>query len=160
MRFCGIDLSLRAIHVCAVDVDTHQPDMQICLLPDRSLPVKIRQLGNSGFPRGAWWDDVAFVAVEEPFGYSPHQLNRLLGGVVASIPLDGARIWTVRPHEWRKALGLPGSGKRAALKQNSERWAKAHGARSHWDTDQCEALCIAHAGIRLNWPDDELEAAA
>lgn len=124
MKVAGVDLSTKAIDIVTVDIDPvdevypsawHRFPLEAADAWARTLLIR-DALPNQGF-----WEDIALVAIEAPYGRGQSGtlalLNRVVGAIVASLPPQlrtPERCWIVRPDEWKTGLGLS-TAKPAAL---------------------------------------------
>ena len=149
MTFCGIDYDSNRVDLVMVDVDTPAPAWTRFELGAGDTFQRARNVRNALWPRTSYhWEPVTLVALEQPVGQRRDSLMRMQGCILACLPI-GAEVWPMKPHEWRVALGLPGSGKRDVLKAETRAYALEHGAPDGWPQDAYDAFLIALAALTL-----------
>jgi Holliday junction resolvasome RuvABC endonuclease subunit len=150
VRTLGIDYSSRAVDLCFLDADTL--DAHWHSLPLERGIAGLRQI-RYAYSWASELEDVYLVAIEDPMSAgrtSAKQLGRVCGAIVAALPrsVPTEHVWTLRPDEWRMAIGLPGNGSKAQVAA----WAHdMFGVQVElYSQDAVDALAMAFAAREIN----------
>lgn len=151
MRFAGIDFDTHRVVVCALDPETLVPIAGTIPLVGADAFERTRKVAGLAQLLG-WWDRAGIVqaAIEQPISRSD-ALYRVQGAILALIP-GAVPVMELPPWEWRKTLGLPGSGRRDDVKRTARDWALAQPygeTLALWSQDSIDAYCIARAALTL-----------
>jgi hypothetical protein len=150
MNIAGIDVSTRAVDIVKLpfDGDNAQWDRY-----DLVGPNALERVCWTFYdiPKGTYWDNVALVAIERPYGPGRDilfHLHLVVGAVIAALPARLRPPWLMHPTEWRKACGLPGNASKGTVTE----WTYWYGPQGteEWPQDACDAFCIAYAARALN----------
>lgn len=154
-KFAGIDFDSNRVDIVTVNIDTLEPRWYRFSLIGPELAgdafERARRIRYALPPRASWADvGVVQFAIEKPIGQKKGSspLFRIQGGILACLPREIPAI-ELLPYEWKQALDLPGSGAREKTKAEVRMKAVELGAPEDWPQDAHDALCIAHAAIRL-----------
>lgn len=161
MNVAGIDVSSRAVDIVAVPLD---PDIIAAPAWEHhefvgANAIERATIAPDVIPRGTFWDNVAEVAIERPYGPGGDTLfalHLMVGAVAAALPARLRPPLFLHPSQWRKAAGISGR----ASKEDVARYAVSHSGllTDAWTQDACDAYCIAIAARNLNL--ERLERAA
>jgi hypothetical protein len=155
MHVAGIDVSTRAVDIVKLPFDG-----------DAAVWTRVELRGDTALeratstatwvPRGIYWDNVALVAIERPYGPGRDilfHLHLVVGAVIAALPARLRPPWLMHPTEWRKACGMAGNVSKDEVSQ-FVRYCRPPGVGSslgfNWPQDACDAYCIAYAARALN----------
>lgn len=151
IRVAGIDVSSKSIDIVTLPLD---PDLEgapgglsIPLHGPTALDRACYAAGS--IPRGTFWDDIAEVAIERPYGPGPDALlamHLMLGLLVAAMPERLHPPLLLQPATWRKHAGLSGR----AEKEDVFAFAVEHMPARPRSQDVADAFCIARAARALN----------
>lgn len=155
VRAAGIDVSSRAIAIVTVPLDP-ELDHTIDGAPGGATiplhgPTALERAcyAAGSIPRGSFWDDIAEVAIERPYGTGPDALlamHLMVGLLVAAMPERLHPPLLLQPNVWRKHAGLSGK----AEKEDVLAFAIEHMPRRPASQDVADAFCIARAARSLN----------
>lgn len=142
MHIAGLDYSTHALDIVLIDFDTAKPLRPFTYqLEGQDAFDRARNTSHHAW-KGAAWDGVLAVGIEEPAGHQRHQLTRIQGAILAHIPARMlVKPWY--PSEWRKAVGLPGNATKAAVLER----ANELGLQTDRQ-DTADAYCIALATLK------------
>jgi hypothetical protein len=165
MLVAGIDVSTRAVDIIKLPLDGDNARWDRYELEGPTALERATCLPEI-LPRGTYWDDVALVALERPYGPGRDilfHLHLVVGAVIAALPARLRPPWLMHPTEWRKACGMPGNAHKDAVRawatvkrtrhtiEKSELWSRAYYEEPRmWPQDACDAYCIAYAARALN----------
>lgn len=154
MRYCGVDLSTRAIDLAFLDTDSNEAQWVRVPLEGADAWERILSIRSAiAEVPGALWETCCLVAIEKPIPDQRGLLGNVLGAISASLPAElrqPHRCWTVVSTKWKKDLGLHGTQKpsRKDLEQILP------GLEVDWmlisTQDQWDALCIAAWARKTN----------
>ena len=150
MNVAGVDISTHAIDIVKLPFDGDQATWDRYELQG-STGIQRGLRASHYIPHGTYWDDVALVAIERPYGPGGDTLIALhlvVGAVAASTP-SSTVLWLLHPAEWRKACGLPGNASKDDV-WNFAIPTPTTGDRFLWSQDACDAYCIATAARNIN----------
>lgn len=152
MNVVGIDVSTKAIDLVKLPFDGNHAEWTRIELPG-DTPATRAGLAPDLIPIGSYWDDVALVAIERPYGPGrdvAFALHVVVGIVIAKLPRRLRPPWLLRPTEWRKACGLSGKATKERVAEFAT-WETSLGAKPvFWPQDACDAYCIAYAARAIN----------
>ena len=146
VTIAGIDFSSKAVDIVLLEQGTgraewHRFELMGADAFDRSRSVRVC------VPRGAFWDDVLAVGIEDPRGFGAGSMYRVQGAILAQVPADKlVQPWI--PSAWRKAVGLPGNASKDDITLHAETRLGAPMFMldgSGWPQDAYDAYCIALA---------------
>lgn len=154
MNVLGIDLSTKALDLVLLDEDDAGARWDRLPLPRTPSRLELARAVADAVPGPSWFEHhgVYLIAVEEPMGRNRQAiaaLNCVLGAFGASLPHELPR-WTLRPAEWKIALGLPGTLSTTRGSERVQAWALEHGAEREWPIDACVALAVAWVAREIN----------
>lgn len=171
--YVGVDLSTRFVDLVKLDEESDRAEwVRVPLVGENAIDrarsyrdqmrdAFISQYGLMSAPGWHWWDDVILCALEDPAGRGDtRKIARVQGVVIASIPAR-VHVWTMAPSEWRKACGLPGNCSKlevaewAGRKRLEAEWATSRTIPPSWNSDACDAYCIAYAARAINQTQEE-----
>lgn len=165
----GIDVSTFAIDFVKVplDPDVHALPEWTSYTLHGTNAVERAAFAPSMIPRGSFWDDVAEVAIERPYGPGGDTLFALhlvVGVVLSALPDRLRPPLYLHPSQWRKQAGMSGRATKSEVSICAHRYmldnARAIGLDEIplWPQDACDAYCIALAARNMNL--ERLERAA
>lgn len=152
-RVAGVDFSTKAAELVLVSIDGYEPVWHHIDYPAGDAFDRAKAIPTV-MPTAGWWEDmgVIHIAIEEPRASRTRNgieaVFRAQGCLLASLP-QSIETWQLAPHEWRQALGMPGSGKRDIVKAAARAYALEHGAPGDWTEDAYDAWCVATAALRM-----------
>ena len=156
MNVAGVDISTHAIDIIKLPFDNNQAEWHRFQLHGNTALNRATSAVTHA-PRGTYWDDVALVAIERPYGPGRDtlfHLHLIIGCIIAALPERLRPPWLLHPSEWRKACGLPGNASKedVAFYVDRARAASAEGPSPlfTWPQDACDAYCIATAARNIN----------
>jgi hypothetical protein len=159
MHIAGIDVSTRAVDIIKLPLDGDNAQWDHY---DLVGPTALERVCWTFYdiPKGTYWDNVALVAIERPYGPGRDilfHLHLVVGAVIAALPARLRPPWIMHPTEWRKACGLSGNASKAdvlrfAADQVYDLAAipVRHWKTERWPQDAYDAYCIAYAARALN----------
>lgn len=150
----GIDLSSKALDLCLLDEDDAGARWDRLPIPFTHSKVELGRAVADAMPGRSWYEHhgVYLIALEEPMGQNRQAIAALytvLGAVAANLPHDIPR-WTLRPAEWKLAIGLSGNAATSKGNEQLRSWALEYGADSEWPTDAQVALAVAWTAREIN----------
>lgn len=164
MKVAGIDVSTLAIDIVTLNRDgsgapewhRHKlgADRDGAIARSRRIPAYVPG------PASTFWDDVCYVAIEDPQmrGSSvktAYSLYRVQGYVLACVPLT-MPVRHFQPAQWRKGAGIAGNAPKADVKRRS---SELHPSSEEWPQDAHDAHLIARALVSaLDTERDEVAA--
>lgn len=155
MSVVGIDLSTKAIHICALPEDDNQAQLHIVRLdlPRADTTNRVRRMRDRMPARSAWHDlGCTLIAIERPYSHLAATLAPMMlayGGLLQLIPPD-MPLLELSPPDWRRECSLPQRGnhvKAAAVRFAREQWPNAPAAI---DDNAADAFCIAFAARQID----------
>lgn len=157
MRYCGVDLSTRAIDLAFLDTDQNVAEWVRITLDGATAWDRILTIRDK-MPPQSTWDDVCLVAVEKPIPDQRGLLGNVLGALSASLPKklrQSHTFWTVTPSVWKKELGIhahkkPSWEQVAALLPGLVVSGEVVALDAVDAQDQWDALCIAAWARKTN----------
>jgi hypothetical protein len=145
----GIDLSSRALHICALDDDTNEATVHVVRLDLQrgDATTRIRRMRDLMPARTSWADaGVTLAGLERPIAIHSNVPLMVYGALLQLLPAD-LPLLEVRADDWRHECALPTRGDRSKLKK-----AAVDYARHVWtnppdvfDDNVADAFCIAWA---------------
>jgi hypothetical protein len=151
MLVAGIDVSTRAVDIVKLPFDGDNAQWERY---DLVGPTALERVCWTFYdiPKGTYWDDVALVAIERPYGPGRDilfHLHLVVGAVIAALPARLRPPWLMHPTEWRKACGLSGSATKDEVAFFAVNAGHPNDFRD-WPQDACDAFCVAYAARALN----------
>lgn len=149
----GIDASPKRIGWACVDYDTAEYITSGTEHVTESDDLKhrrslVKDIAHAAMSRG----DVCAAFVEDAYAGPNHQITLMHAMSVGNIEAFLLERWPlilvdrIQPSTWRRVLGLPKTGKEAALEH-----AQTITQRAIDSQDEADAVCIALAANKLIW---------
>jgi hypothetical protein len=149
----GIDYSTHFVDVVLLDEDTDAATWYRFELEGQDAFDRARSV-RTNVPRGAFWDKVLAVGIEQPRGkFGVTHMMRIQGAVLTCIPADKL-VHPLNPSDWRKTVGVPGNASKQAVQRFTDEHRVSHALWGGdgpyrqppvWPQDACDAYCIALA---------------
>jgi hypothetical protein len=155
VNVAGIDVSTRAVDIVKLPLDGDNAQWGRYELEGPTALERACWTARI-LPRGTYWDDVALVAIERPYGPGRDilfHLHLIMGALIGTLPKWLRPPWLMHPTEWRKACGLAGNASKESVYTfalNQRVQASTTAFHSQWPQDACDAYCIAYAARALN----------
>lgn len=155
MNVAGIDVSTRAIDIVKLPFDGARAKWHRVPLSGSSSGIERGATAAEHIPIGSWWDDVALVAIERPYGPGGDTLfglHLVVGAIAAKLPYRLQPPWFLHPSEWRKACGISGRATKTEVRDFVyAQFSPLAPLELHaYTQDACDAYCIAYAARTIN----------